>query len=104
MAESQRVTAEELRSSAGSFRILDVRKNPDDRRIPGAERADQASLETTAAPPFARGESVVLYCNGGNSSSRIAKLYRDRGYDVRWLDGGLTAWLESGYPTEAGAR
>ena len=92
------ITAGELRDRAGTT-IVDIRKNPDDRQIPGSLRLDGAALES-AAPPFPKDERVVLYCGSGNSCSRIAASLRGRGYDAVALEGGYAAWKEAELPTE----
>jgi len=92
------VTAGELRDRGGTT-IVDIRKNPDDRQIPGSLRMEGASLES-AAPPFSKDEPVVMYCGSGNSCSRIAASLRERGYDAVALEGGYAAWKEAGYHTE----
>ena len=93
------ITADELASSAVT--IIDIRKAPDDRQIPGSIRLDGAALEDpNAMPPFDPAEPVVLYCGSGNSCSRIAQTLRDRGYDAVALEGGYKAWVESGKATD----
>ncbi|MBV8488952.1 MAG: rhodanese-like domain-containing protein [Candidatus Eremiobacteraeota bacterium] len=91
--------ADELASSAGR-RIVDIRKNPDDRQIPGSQRLDGESLERGDDVPFDKDEEVVLYCGSGNSCSRIAAALRERGYRTVALDGGYKGWVEAGHPTE----
>ena len=86
-------------SSANVVRI-DIRKNPDERQIPGSLRRDGTELETLEELPFKREQTVVLYCGSGNSCSRVAATLRARGYDAVALDGGYKAWVESGLPTE----
>jgi tRNA 2-thiocytidine biosynthesis protein TtcA len=92
------VTPSELRDRTG-MTIVDIRKNADDRQIPGSQRMDGAALES-AAPPFSKDEPVVLYCGSGNSCSRIAASLRERGYDAVALEGGYAAWKEAMLPTE----
>jgi rhodanese-related sulfurtransferase len=92
------ITAGELREAAGTA-IVDIRKNPDDRQIPGSLRLEGAALES-AAPPFSKEQPVVLYCGSGNSCSRVAASLRARGYDAAALEGGYAAWKEAGLPTE----
>ena len=82
------------------MKYIDIRKNPDDRQIPGSLRAEGAALESGADLPFEKNEEVVLYCGSGNSCSRIAKTLRDRGFNAVALDGGYKAWVDAGLPTE----
>ena len=92
------VTPGELRDLAG-MTIVDIRKNPDDRQIPGSQRMEGAALES-AAPPFSTEQPIVLYCGSGNSCTRIAANLRERGYNAVALEGGYAAWEEAQLPTE----
>jgi rhodanese-related sulfurtransferase len=92
------ITAGELRDRAG-MTIVDIRKNPDDRQIPGSLVLEGAALES-AAPPFSKDQPVVLYCGSGNSCTRIAASLSDRGYNAIALEGGYAAWIAAGLPTE----
>jgi rhodanese-related sulfurtransferase len=95
------ITPDELRGGAyGELLIFDIRKEPDDRQIPGSIRFDGEALANAPTPPFSKDERVVLYCGRGNSSNRIAAQLRERGYNAVALDGGFTAWKNSGFETE----
>ncbi|HTA37660.1 MAG TPA: rhodanese-like domain-containing protein [Candidatus Acidoferrales bacterium] len=94
----ENITAAELRERE-DVTVIDIRKNPDDRRIPGSLRMEGADLESTA-PPIAKDQPVVLYCGSGNSCTRIAATLRERGYDAVALDGGYAAWKGAGFATE----
>lgn len=91
---------DELREKGGRVKLFDIRKNPDDRQIPGSVRIEGEALETGDDLPFGNDEEVVLYCGSGNSCSRIARTLRDRGFDAVALDGGYRAWVDAGLPTE----
>lgn len=94
------VTPEELQTAGDGVLRVDIRKNPDDRQIPGSIRRDGATLESGDDVPFAKHQPVVLYCGSGNSCSRVAATLRERGYDATALDGGYRAWVDAGLPTE----
>ena len=94
------ITPDELRARDAELKVFDIRKNPDDRRIPGSIRAEGSALENAEALPFGKDEDVVLYCGSGNSCSRIAKSLRERGYRTVALEGGYKAWVDAGLPTE----
>ena len=96
----ERIGPHELRVRADELKVFDIRKEPDDRKIPGSVSFEGDSLETGADVPFGKDEAVVLYCGSGNSCSRIAKTLRDRGYNAVALDGGYKGWKEAGLPTE----
>lgn len=96
-----RTTVDQLHNFApGTLRLIDIRKVPDDKRIPGSTRA--AGTEVESDPErFASQEPVVLYCGSGNSCSRIADALRERGYiNVSALEGGYAAWRDAGLPLE----
>lgn len=94
------ITPDELRARKAEIKVFDIRKDPDDRRIPGSVQAEGAALEREDDLPFGKDEDVVLYCGSGNSCSRIAQTLRDRGYRTVALEGGYRAWVEAGLPTE----
>lgn len=94
------ITPDELRTRDAELKVFDIRKNPDDRRIPGSIRAEGSALENAEELPFGKDEDVVLYCGSGNSCSRIAKSLRERGYRTVALEGGYKAWVDAGLPTE----
>lgn len=46
---------------------------------------------------------VVTYCRGGTKGALAAQTLKNLGYkDARYLDGGLRAWANAGYPIETG--
>ncbi len=96
--ESIKVT--ELFAAGGSVTIVDIRRAPDDRQIPGSLRYDGEAIADAVEPPFPRDHTIVFYCGSGNSCSRVAGVLRARGYDARALTGGYAAWKEAGLPTE----
>jgi rhodanese-related sulfurtransferase len=94
------IKPDELRARKDGLKIFDIRKNPDDRKIPGSVRAEGSALESGNELPFGKDDDVVLYCGSGNSCGRIAQTLRDRGYHTVALDGGYKAWVDAGLPTE----
>jgi rhodanese-related sulfurtransferase len=96
-----------LNSLIGSARaplIVDVRRAPafDANRvlIPGAVRPE-GDLPGYVAP-IAAGRQIVAYCVAGHEvSQRAAATLRAAGYDARYLEGGLEAWIAAGFPTAA---
>lgn len=89
----------DLRAERGA-RLIDIRKAPDDRRIPGSERHDGEALERDGLEENAPGELIVLYCGNGGSCARVAGTLRARGLNAVALEGGYRAWSEAGLPTE----
>jgi hydroxyacylglutathione hydrolase len=84
----------------GSLKLIDIRKKPDEKQIPGSMRADGEALEAMVELPFSKEEHVVLYCGSGNSCSRVAQTLREKGYNTEALEGGYAAWQSAGLPTE----
>lgn len=92
---------EDVKNAHGAFKIVDIRKKPDDMQIPGSVRYSGEELETAERLPFSKDEHVVLYCGSGNSCSRVAQTLREKGYaNAEALEGGYTAWKEAGLPLE----
>jgi len=75
--------------------------------IPGAlnvplESSDRALADLAARFPL--GQSIVVYCEGGDcqTSTAAARLIHDRGFrDIRVYQGGWTDWASAGLPVEA---
>ena len=105
--ESIPVDTLEAELAAGETTALDVRDIREvwiEGSIPGAEHAPRGMLEFWADPgtnyhkefldPDRR---YVLYCNEAGRSALAAKRLAEMGYDdVAHLEGGFTAWQESG--------
>ncbi len=96
----EKIDAETLSRDAGKVRIIDIRKKPDDRQIPGSERYDAEALSSAEFVPFHFNDNIVLYCGSGNSCSVLAEELRERGYNARALEGGYAAWKSADLPTE----
>ncbi|MGM3307332.1 rhodanese-like domain-containing protein [Anabaena sp. WFMT] len=48
-----------------------------------------------------QGKEIVIYCLSGNRSNQAAKKLLNAGFtEFKQLDGGITAWKQSGYPTQ----
>ncbi len=102
-------TAEEL--DGGDVVLVDIRE-PGERQekgsIAGAISAPRGMLEFWADPtsPYHRAEldpsrRVILHCASGGRSALAAVTLAELGYtNVAHLDGGFTAWAESGRPVD----
>jgi sulfur-carrier protein adenylyltransferase/sulfurtransferase len=83
--------------------LIDVREPEEFARgkIPGAYTIPRGVLEMQVDGRLPREATVVLYCGGGGRSALAAKSLADMGYDkVENLQGGWTAWTNSGLPVE----
>lgn len=99
---NETIAANDLHSaSPGSYKLVDIRKEPDAKQIPGSLRYSGEQLERTENLPFGKDDDVVLYCGSGNSCSRVAQTLRDKGYaKARALEGGYKSWCDAGLPLE----
>ena len=94
-------SVEDVKSAKpGTLKLIDIRKKPDEKQIPGSMHADGEALEAMVDLPFSKDEHVVLYCGSGNSCSRVAQTLREKGYNTEALEGGYAAWQSAGLPTE----
>src|SRR5437879_3243348 len=89
--------------TASAPTVIDVRRAPafdaDDTMLVGAIRrlADELNEWRSALP---KGRSVVVYCaHGQEVSQSAATALRASGVDVRYLEGGIAAWVEQQLPT-----
>ena len=78
--------------------LLDVRrradKEADPRSIPGAVWHDPEQVAEWAGE-LPRDKPTVFYCvRGGSVSKSVQAALREKGIDARFVEGGLTAWLE----------
>jgi sulfur-carrier protein adenylyltransferase/sulfurtransferase len=83
--------------------LIDVREPEEFARgkIPGAYTIPRGVLEMQVDGRLPREATVVLYCGGGGRSALAAKSLADMGYDkVENLQGGWSAWTNSGLPVE----
>jgi rhodanese-related sulfurtransferase len=99
------ITPEELKSMLDSDRkptVFDVRRRADFEAAPqkigpavwhDPEKADEWIGDVPADRP------VIVYCvKGGTVSQSIADRLEQRNREVKFLQGGIKAWAESGEP------
>ena len=83
--------------------VIDVREPEEFARgkIPGAYTIPRGVLEMQVDGRLPRESTVVLYCGVGGRSALAAKSLVDMGFDkVENLQGGWSAWTNSGLPVE----
>lgn len=78
--------------------VIDVRRRADyesdTRMIPAAVWRDPEQREVWA-DELPRDQDVVIYCvRGGSVSKSVSDYLRDKGVSVRYLEGGIRAWME----------
>lgn len=92
------------RAAGDAFTLIDVREDRewDAGHAQSALHLGRGVIErdiTTAIPD--KGASLVLYCGGGFRSALAADNLQKMGYtNLRSMDGGWSAWIERGGPTE----
>ncbi len=82
--------------------LIDVREPAEHagERIPGSILMPLSKFEPDQVP-FDAQKPLVLYCQTGNRSSQAAqKLFAAGADEVTHLEGGLSAWVRAGYPTQ----
>lgn len=82
--------------------LIDVREPAEHagERIPGSILMPLSKFDPTSVP-FDADKLTVLYCRTGNRSAQAAQKLFAAGIDeVTHLEGGLSAWVQAGYPTQ----
>ncbi|WP_313691180.1 rhodanese-like domain-containing protein [Halorarum halobium] len=87
--------------------VRDVRERWLEGAVPGDTHAPRGMLEFWADPEteyyrdyFETDRRFVCYCNEGGRSALAAKVLDEMGFeDVAHVEGGFTAWQESGFET-----
>ncbi|TAK83301.1 MAG: rhodanese-like domain-containing protein [Betaproteobacteria bacterium] len=110
-ARIRTISVEEAKASFGDADVVfvdirDVRELERDGMIPGALHAPRGMLEFWVDPEspyykeiFGSGKRFILYCAASWRSALAAATLQDMGLDaVCHMDGGFTAWKESGGP------
>jgi rhodanese-related sulfurtransferase len=77
-------------------------------KIPGAIHVPRGMLEFRADPSsnyhydeLDPSKRIIVHCAAGGRSALAARTLAEMGYgNVAHLDGGMTAWIEAGRPTE----
>jgi hydroxyacylglutathione hydrolase/adenylyltransferase/sulfurtransferase len=89
------------RHEAGDIQLIDVREDYEYEagRVAGARHIELQEI-AGQADTIDREKPVVFYCRVGSRSSMAAEAFRRAGYDAYSMDGGLTAWEQTGLPLE----
>ncbi|MGA2432980.1 MAG: rhodanese-like domain-containing protein [Acidimicrobiales bacterium] len=87
---------------AGGALLLDVREDAefDLGHAPGALHVPLADVPDQLAE-LAKDRQIVCVCRSGGRSARAANFLMENGFNVVNLEGGMTAWAESGAPLES---
>jgi rhodanese-related sulfurtransferase len=107
-AQVENLNVEQVASElqGGDVQVVDVRESEEvaaTGKIPGAMHIPRGLLEFKAAEAIDPSKRVILHCAVGGRSALAAVSLKEMGYtNVAHLDGGMTAWLQAGQPTEKG--
>lgn len=72
-------------------------------KIPGARLISIDDVEAGNLPPAFTDKTlrVITTCMAGPMAHRAAAAFANAGFGkVNWIEGGTTAWVEAGHPTE----
>lgn len=85
--------------------VVDVREPREyvDGHVPGAVLMPMWQVPSRVKE-LDRSRTVYVICATGNRSNTMADFMRRAGLDARSVDGGTTAWVQSGRPVVVGAR
>lgn len=99
------ISASELSKHPQPLLLLDVRSNAEfeDRHIKGAVHLPLDELPGDLSK-LDRSTKVAVVCKSGKRAARAAELLQSLGFKPAVLEGGLTAWIEAGLPTEKGCQ
>jgi rhodanese-related sulfurtransferase len=77
--------------------VIDVREEYEYEagHVPGSRHVDVNDLNDVA-DSLDQSRPVVFYCRSGDRSTMPAQAFRASGWDAYAIEGGLTAWVESG--------
>lgn len=104
------ISPRELSESLDRYVVLDVRDDSEfesEGHIAGAAHLYVGYLDThleRVQKALASKDTVVTVCSVGHRASLAASILKRRGYRVKNLLGGMTAWQKLGLPVEKGAE
>ena len=93
------ITSEELKSEWGQVKLLDVREPEEwaEGRLETAILIPLADVSSDAPKQLSKEDPIVVYCAHGVRSLHALMGLKQLGFEnVRSLEGGICAWLESG--------
>ncbi len=106
VSDTQQVTGEVSPQEAETLisdgaELVDVRRPEEFEggHLPGARNIEMNEL-TAAAETLPRDRAIVFYCRGGNRSQMASQAFREAGFDVHHIGGGIQAWADSGRALE----
>ena len=91
------------RAMNNDARVIDVRSDAEfaKQHIKGAKQVPMSSaVERAKELGYKKDDTIVVYCNTGNTSSSVCRKLRKEGYsNVMNLKGGIVAWQDAKLPT-----
>lgn len=102
MAMEEKLEPEEARKvvASGDAVLLDIRGDEEwhEKRIAGAHRASEEDMDS-ALEELDSDQAVVIVCDDGERSAKVAGQLREDGRDAASIDGGMDAWAKD-FPTQ----
>lgn len=100
-------TRESMRGDDPGFVLLDVRSQDlfEKGHVPSAISLPHGKIVASRMGAYPRETLFVVYCAGPhcNGAARAAAKLARLGYAVKLMAGGLTGWLDEGFPLEFGS-
>ena len=78
---------------------IDIREDEEDWReghLPAARRITESELEGADLPD----QQLIVVCEDGERSAKVAEKLRDDGHDAVALEGGMKAWKSDDMPMQ----
>lgn len=99
-------THDAMRSADPGFVLLDVRSPAmfTAGHVPGAVNLPQGKIVASRMSSYSSDTFFVTYCAGPhcNGAARAAAKLARLGFPVKIMAGGITGWLDEGFPLESG--
>jgi rhodanese-related sulfurtransferase len=83
--------------------ILDIRSDEEWQKvgnIPGAIQANEDEAADVAGERIDEDHTVIVVCEDGERSARVAEQLREAGRDAVALEGGMAAWADKSLPMQ----
>lgn len=98
-------THDAMRSADPGFVLLDVRSPAmfDKGHVPGAINLPRGKIVASRLSAYPNDTLFVTYCAGPhcNGAARAAALLARLGFPVKIMAGGMTGWIDEGFPLES---
>jgi rhodanese-related sulfurtransferase len=101
---NETISLADTRQRMGSdANILDIRSDEEWQKvgnIPGAIQASEDDAADVARERMGEDRTVIVVCEDGERSARVAEQLREAGRDAVALEGGMAAWADKSMPMQ----